>query len=225
MIGVAWSLSIQVSGAAGRRPQPTKVLRWLETVPEQWIRNKGSIMTKRDWLYGTIVTAFICLTAFVIWQVGIKPIVFTRQYGAEMHDILVVYEKTVGSIASHQNPDILAAVAHGDVLEYLQKYRCLECPTVSVVVNVNIENLKVLEYSDDYVEVFARTEIGAVSVHPVTLEIKRPCSAIAIEGVDIMIWEDGHWKISGSKYGRADTWTPVEELREKVCPENYDLKP
>ncbi len=182
-------------------------------------------MKKRYWLYGAILAVFIYLILFVIWQVGIKPVVLTRQYGAEMYDVLVNYEKIVGSVASHQNPDILATVAHGDALEYLQKYRCLECPTVSVVVNVNIENLKVLEYTDAYAEVFERTEIGTVAVHPVTLEIEGVCRAGATEGITIMIKEGGHWKISGGRGGRADTWTPVEELREKVCPENYDLKP
>jgi hypothetical protein len=64
-----------------------------------------------------------------------------------------------------------------------------------------------------------------VSVHPVTQEIKRACYATAIEGVDTMIKENGNWKISGGKGGRSDTWTPVEELRKKVCPENYELNP
>lgn len=181
-------------------------------------------MTKRNWLYGLILIVGASLLLLAIWQVGIKSIVLTRQHGNEMYNVLLNYEKTVHSIESHQNPDILLDIAQGDALAYLQKYRCPECPTVPIVINVNIEDLKVLEYSDTYAKVFSRIETAAVSVNPRTREIKSKCRATAIEGVDTMIREDGNWKIMGGD-GRADTWTPVEELREKICPENYDLNP
>ncbi len=179
-------------------------------------------MIKRNWLYSLMLIVIISFLLFIIWQTSFRPLILTRQHGVEMSNVLLNYERTVHSIASHQNPDILSDIAQGDVLAYLQKYRCPECATVPVVINAKIENVKVLEYSNTYARVFSRIEIATVSVNPRTREIKSECRVTAIEGVDIMIKEDGDWKIVEGD-GKADTWTPIEELRDKVCPEKYDL--
>jgi hypothetical protein len=134
-----------------------------------------------------------------------------------MHDVLVNYERTIYSVESHRNPDILSSVAQGDGLAYLEKYRCPECPTVPVVINVNIENLRVLEYSITIAEVSARIDIAVVSASPSTGEIRSNCRATATEGTLTMVREDGRWKIDGGGDGQADTWTSIDELQQKVC--------
>ena len=140
-----------------------------------------------------------------------------------MCDVLVNYEYTVFSVESHRNPALLSEVAQGDTLAYLEKYRCPGCPTVPVVINVNIENLRVLEHSDTHAEVSARIEIAAVSASPSTGDIRSQCRATATEETYIMIREGGRWKIVGGD-GRADTWTPIDELHQKVCLEVQSIE-
>lgn len=159
----------------------------------------------------------VCLLLFALWHFLGKPAVLTHRYGSEMHDFLVDYEHTVYSVESHHNPALLLEVAQDDTLAWLEKYRCPGCPSIPVVVNVYIENLIILEYSDTHAKVAARIEIAAVSVSPSSNEIQSQCRASAVEGTYSMIREDGKWKmVEGNS--RADTWTPVEELRQKVCP-------
>lgn len=173
-------------------------------------------MTSRNKLFALMLFMGFCLLLFATWQFFAKPTVLTQRHGSEMYDVLVNYERTVYSVESHWNPALLSEVAQGDTLAYLEKYRCPECPTVPVVINVNIENLRVLEYSDTHAEVSARIEIAAVSASPSTREIRSECRATAIEGTHTMVREGGRWKIVGGN-GRADTWTPIDELHQKVC--------
>ena len=180
-------------------------------------------MLRHNKLFALTLLLVFCLLLFALWQFFIKPTILTRQHASEMHDVLVNYERTVYSIESHQNPALLSQVAQGDSLAYLEKYRCPECPTVPVVVNVNIENLRVLEYSETYAEVSARLEIAAVSASPSTHEILSQCRATATEGTFTLVKEDGRWKIIGGN-GQADTWTLPDELQQKVCLEVQNIE-
>jgi hypothetical protein len=180
-------------------------------------------MLRNNKLLTLMLFLVFCLLLFALWQFFIKPTVLTWQHASEMHDVLVNYERTVYSVESHPNPALLSEVAQGDTLAYLEKYRCPECPTVPVVINVNIENLRVLEYSETHAEVSARIEIAAVSASPSTREIRSECRATATEGTHTMVREGGRWKIIGVN-GRADTWTLPNELKQNVCLEAQNIE-
>jgi hypothetical protein len=180
-------------------------------------------MLRHNKLLTLTLLLFFCLLLFALWLFFLKPTILTRRHASEMHDVLMNYERTVYSIESHQNLALLSQVAQGDSLVYLEKYRCPECPTVPVVVNVNIENLRVLKYSDTHAEVSARIEIATVSASPNTREILSQCRATATEGTFTMAREDGRWKITGGN-GQADTWTLPDELQQKVCLEVQNIE-
>jgi hypothetical protein len=172
--------------------------------------------------YEIIVVIF--LFTLGLWQVWMKPVWLTYRYGSEMRTILVNYIKTVHSLDVHQNPRLLATVATGDYLDFLERITCQDCPsTIPITVNVNIERLTVLDYDKNSAEVSARIEDAWVQLDFQTQEIEGSCQATASEGVYHLIKEDGHWKVTGGHGFRSDTWTPLKELREKVCPSNLIL--
>lgn len=71
-------------------------------------------------------------------------------------------------------------------------------------------------------KILARIETANVSIERSTGQVRTPCYGLATEEIIVLIKEEGKWKISGGEAGEIDTWTPVEALRESVCPTNWE---
>ncbi|MBE2197140.1 MAG: hypothetical protein IAE79_00925 [Anaerolinea sp.] len=168
--------------------------------------------------YGITIT-LIGLFVLGIWQIYAKEAWLTYRHYDEIYAVIENFEKSISSLKVHQNPEALAEIATGKYLEFLNQTICQECPsTVLVATNVNIEHLRVLDYKKDFARVFARVEVAWVQMRFSTQETEGGCQATASEGIYHFVKEDGYWKVSGGEKVRTDTWTPLEGLRNKVCP-------
>jgi hypothetical protein len=167
----------------------------------------------------------IALISAAYWHFRLKPKVLTRRHSAEIAQTLEHNYQTIYNYEVNQDPQILRDVATGIYLEGLlnpHRFLCPDCPYRYVAINVRATNLRVLRYSDSFAEVEARIEIAEVSIDRSTNYIRVPCYGTAEEGNFFLRKEDGVWKVAGGRYGELDTATPVEIIRQSVCPENWE---
>lgn len=168
------------------------------------------------------VMALICVGTY--WYVNIRPGILTKRYGAEIAQSLRHINLVVSNYEVGQSTEVLANVATGDYLQALLNYRTDMRNSMFrvVVVNVNIHNLKILSYSETDAKIEARIESANVSVYRASGEINVPCYGLAVEERIFLTRENGVWKIYGGGLSQIDTWTPVEVMRQSVCPENWE---
>lgn len=186
-------------------------------------------MAQREKAWKLIVALFLIIvsTGAAYWHFRLKPMVLTRRHSAEIAQTLEHnYQTIYNYIEVNQDPQILRAVATGIYLEDLldtHEFMCPGCgPYRYVAINVRATNLRVLRYSDSFAEVEARIETAQVSIHRSTGSIRVPCFGTAREGNFFLRKEHGVWKMAGGRYWELDTATPVETIRQSVCPENWE---
>lgn len=179
----------------------------------------------KDWgVFLTVAILLITLLSVSYWYVRIRPIDLTDKYGTELAESLEYIEQTIANYETAQGVETLTDVATGDYLEALLEYRidCSHCRFRVLVINVHVSNLKIVSYSQYRAKILARIETANVSIERSTGQVRTPCYGLATEEIIVLIKEEGKWKISGGEAGEIDTWTPVEALRESVCPTNWE---
>lgn len=144
----------------------------------------------------------------------------TRTYGPELSEAILRYVKTLGTIEGRRDPSVMAQVTTGMSLEYLIQFRCVECFAVSVITEVDVKVLQVLEYSSTASEIIAEIEEGRYIVSPNTGVAHGRCYARAYSRHFVLLQEQGVWKVSDI---RDTTYSSIEdtpELLAKYCSTN-----
>jgi hypothetical protein len=97
-------------------------------------------------------------------------------------------------------------------------------PTFYYTPNINVMNVKTIWCSRNRIRLEARIEVANVAINKETDEIEVPCWGTAKESTFVIASTEGQWKYSKNNFiafwqsYRVDTNTPVEVLRQSVCP-------
>lgn len=97
-------------------------------------------------------------------------------------------------------------------------------PTFYKVANINVTNVETKWCSPNRIRFDARIEIANVAINKETQEVEVPCWGSATDASYVIAFKDGLWKYSKARVQplgqiyRVDTRTPVEVLRQSVCP-------
>jgi hypothetical protein len=138
----------------------------------------------------------------------------TRKYGPELKAALIEYRRTLGSEAGRTDPNTMAQVATGPHLLNLVKTKCDACPSFQIARSVDVEIIRVLDYSLDYSRVAARVEWGWHKVSAATGEPIGPCHAQAYDQIFIMRYEDKKWKVAdGESFAHSVVDQRILELK------------
>jgi hypothetical protein len=162
-----------------------------------------------------VIIALLGLLLAGWWLV--RPLWLTQTYGSILRDAVQKYSEVRGTIEGWRDPDVIAQVATGDALDYLLQVRCVDCASVQVATKINVEALKVMEYSPTISKVMVRVEWGWHKTDPNTGTVLGSCHAQAFTSIYVLTWEGSTWKVSGE--GDTDR-NPVDdspELRAKYC--------
>jgi hypothetical protein len=169
------------------------------------------------------VAVVAALGVFLVSWLTLRPLLLTQIYGGQLEDAIRRIEEITGTIDGQSNPEAIAQIATGEYLNFLLQHRCQNCSSVQVATKIDIQTLRVVEYSSDFSLVVARVEWGWHWVSPRTGIVDSICHAQAYTNVYPLAKEEGVWKITSANY-----WVEIDpnrvddsaELRAKYCQSN-----
>ena len=145
----------------------------------------------------------------------LEPIVADIEYG--ISNVLAY-----GSIEDYQDYiDVSILDAYTNTYKDCEK--CLRFPKV---LGVNIKNTHIARCKPNQIIYWARVEIAQIIVDKETEQVEITCHGLANEGWYSITKRDDIWRRSDVEFWRTilypqspiDTATPVEVLRQNVCP-------
>lgn len=175
----------------------------------------GTINQQRLLVILTVILGIaVCIGAA---SIELRPALLTWQHGSEMRLAIQRYNELFASLDGQSDPAVMASFATGEYLDYLMKVRCTNCPSIQVAREVNVVDLKVLDYSPTSSRVYARIEYGWNEVSPETGDVMGPCHAQAFSAIYLLVWQDNAWKITDGEDINANRLDDTVELLTKYC--------
>ncbi len=170
----------------------------------------------------TVLMIMLAVSSLVLWW-QLRPLLLTRMYESELRMPVQKYLEVSATIEGWRDPNVMAQVATGNHLKDMIRFRCDNCPGVTVATRTSIKGFEVLEYSSTLSKVRARVEYGWHLVEPNTNTVMGPCHAQAYTIVLILAKEDALWKVSDVEdvsQPEANRIDDSPELLAKYCSSN-----
>jgi hypothetical protein len=181
---------------------------------------------KKHWILLASIAAIFTLVVSLYWHLRLRPKILLEKHGDELETALEPTIQTINNFETGEEVAILEGILTYPFLDSMLNREfglgCPQCDYLNITINVQVQPLKILHFSENQVVFHAYVEKGVVVVWRSTGEIKIPCNGYANEAVYTLRLEEGLWKLADVENFQTDTVTPVEVLRTRACPENWE---
>lgn len=179
---------------------------------------------KPSFFYLLLATSLV-MALYSLWR--LHPYFLSIRHGEEMRDIVRSFVEIQSSVKGNTDPDTISIIAAGDYLEYLLDVRCQTCSRVQVATGIEVVDLEVRVYSENYSKVFARIEFGWHWASPQTAQLEDRCYAQAYDVIYIFERANQYdnWKVTGGEAVNRNAVDDSPELNKKHCDESVGDAP